>query len=92
LYFSAGSYSTVGCGDLLLPRTWRLLGVVESGTGALMGGISAGFIFAAMMRLLEREAHFSPELEWVLDKRHRQQGDIAPRLSDAPKEVEKGRQ
>jgi hypothetical protein len=42
LYFSGGSYSTVGTGDLLLPRTWRLLGVVESGTGALMGGISAG--------------------------------------------------
>jgi voltage-gated potassium channel len=65
LYFSAGSYSTVGTGDLLLPRTWRLLGVVESGTGALMGGLSVGFIFALITRLVEREARFSPELSWI---------------------------
>src|SRR6516162_7106694 len=35
LYFSTGSYSTVGSGDLLLPRMWRILGAVESGTGVL---------------------------------------------------------
>src|SRR5215472_9455757 len=66
LYFSTGSYSTVGTGDLLLPRTWRILGVVESGTGVLMGGISAGIIFAVITRLVEREALFSPELKWAL--------------------------
>jgi voltage-gated potassium channel len=65
LYFSTGSYSTVGTGDLLLPRTWRLLGVVESGTGALMGGLSVGFIFALITRLVERESRFSPELAWI---------------------------
>lgn len=64
-YFSAGSYSTVGSGDLFLPRTWRILGVVESGTGALMGGLSVAFIFALITRLLEREARFSPELTWL---------------------------
>jgi voltage-gated potassium channel len=64
-YFSTGSYSTVGTGDLLLPPTWRILGVVESGTGALMGGLSVGFIFAVITRLVEREAQFSPELAWL---------------------------
>ena len=29
-YFSASSYSTVGYGDIVLPRLWRLLGPVES--------------------------------------------------------------
>ena len=65
LYFSAGSYSTVGTGDLLLPRAWRILGVVESGTGVLMGGLSVAFIFAVITRLIEREARFSPELAWI---------------------------
>ena len=65
LYFSIASYSTAGTGDLLLPRTWRILGVVESGTGVLMGGLSVGFIFAVITRLVEREARFSPELAWM---------------------------
>lgn len=65
LYFSTGSYSTVGTGDLLLPRTWRMLGVIESGTGVLMGGLSVAFIFALITRLVEREARFSPELSWI---------------------------
>jgi voltage-gated potassium channel len=65
LYFSTGSYSTVGSGDLLLPRTWRILGVVESVAGVLMCGISVSFIFALITRLVEREARFSPELAWT---------------------------
>jgi voltage-gated potassium channel len=65
LYFSAGSYSTVGTGDLLLPRPWRIVGVVESGTGVLMGGLSVAFVFALITRLIEREARFSPELAWI---------------------------
>jgi hypothetical protein len=68
LYFSTGSYTTAGTGDLLLPRTWRIVGVVESGTGVLMGGLSVGFIFAVITRLLEREAQFSPELAWMTGK------------------------
>jgi voltage-gated potassium channel len=57
LYFSTGSYSTVGAGDLLLPRTWRILGAVESVTGVLMCGLSVSFIFVLMTRIVEREAH-----------------------------------
>jgi hypothetical protein len=65
LYFSTGSYSTVGSGDLLLPRMWRILGAVESGTGVLMGGLSVAFVFALITRLIEREARFSPGLAWI---------------------------
>jgi voltage-gated potassium channel len=65
LYFATGSYSTVGTGDLLLPRAWRILGVVESVTGVLMCGLSVSFIFVLIARLIEREARFSPELAWT---------------------------
>ena len=61
-YFSAASYSTVGYGDILLPRMWRSLGPVESVTGVLMCGLSAAFLFAIVIRLVEREVRFTPEL------------------------------
>ena len=61
-YFSAASYSTVGYGDLLLPRMWRILGPIESVTGVLMCGLSAGLLFAIVTRLVERDVRFAPKL------------------------------
>jgi voltage-gated potassium channel len=61
-YFSTASYSTAGSGDLLLPLMWRTLGPVESITGVLMCGLSVSFLFAIMLRLVEREIRLSPEL------------------------------
>jgi len=37
------------------PRTWRLLGPVESLTGVLMCGVSAGLLFAIVNRLVEHD-------------------------------------
>jgi voltage-gated potassium channel len=62
LYFSAACYSTVGAGDLLLPRMWRTLGPVESVTGVLMCGLSAAFLFAIVTRLVEREERFATKV------------------------------
>ena len=67
MYFSIANYTTVGAADLLLSRTWRVLGAVESGIGILMCGLSIAFIFAVITRLMEREARFSPELAWMTD-------------------------
>jgi hypothetical protein len=53
-YFSATSYSTVGYGDLILLRAWRLPGPMESITGVLMCGLSVSFLFAVVHRLVER--------------------------------------
>ena len=50
-YFSAVTYSTIGYGDLVLPKEWRLIGSVEGLTGILMCGLSTGFFFAVVTRL-----------------------------------------
>jgi voltage-gated potassium channel len=55
-YFSAASYSTVGYGDVLLPRVWRVLGPIESITGILMSGMSVSGLFAILSRVLAVEA------------------------------------
>jgi voltage-gated potassium channel len=59
-YFSASSYSTVGYGDVTLPRICRMLGPVESVTGVLMCGISVSCLFALATRLIERESGAPP--------------------------------
>jgi voltage-gated potassium channel len=48
LYFSMVSFATIGYGDVLLPRRWRLLGVVEGFSGVLLSGISTAFMFAVI--------------------------------------------
>ena len=53
LYFSAASYSTVGYGDIVLPRAWRLVGVTESVTGVLLLGWSAAFFFTVVHHFFE---------------------------------------
>jgi voltage-gated potassium channel len=58
-YFSAASYSTVGYGDVLLPRIWRFLGPVESLTGMLMCGMSVSGLFAILTRVLAAESKSS---------------------------------
>ena len=59
-YFSATSYSTVGYGDIVLPRIWRLLGPVESVTGVLMCGISVSFLFVVATKVVERDSAALP--------------------------------
>lgn len=54
-YFSGSSYSTVGYGDIVLPRVWRALGPVESITGVLMCGMSVSALFAIATRLVAAE-------------------------------------
>jgi voltage-gated potassium channel len=60
-YFSATSYSTVGYGDVILPRAWRTLGPIESLTGVLMCGLSVSLLFAIMTRIVEAEARSTSE-------------------------------
>ena len=51
LYFSLKSYTTVGYGDVLPPRSWRLVGPIEAAVGVLMLGWSTAVIVAAVQRI-----------------------------------------
>jgi len=57
LYFSMKSYSTIGYGDVLLPRDWRLLGTIEGISGVLCCGLSAAFLFTIMNALFRFRVH-----------------------------------
>jgi Ca2+/Na+ antiporter len=50
-YFSAVTYTTVGYGDLVLPKDWRLVGGIEALIGILMCGWSTAFFFAVFSRM-----------------------------------------
>jgi hypothetical protein len=47
-YFSGVTYATLGYGDIVLPREWRLLAPLEGLVGILMCGLSAGLFFATV--------------------------------------------
>ncbi|MBK9140166.1 MAG: two pore domain potassium channel family protein [Verrucomicrobia bacterium] len=50
-YFSGVTYTTIGYGDLVLAKPWRILGPIEGLTGILMCGLSAGLFFALVTRI-----------------------------------------
>jgi len=49
-YFSGVTYTTVGYGDLVLSKPWRMLAPLEAMTGILMCGLSTGLFFALVSR------------------------------------------
>ena len=51
-YFSGVTSATIGYGDLVLPKEWRLFGPIEGLTGILMCGLSTAFFFAVMSKML----------------------------------------
>ncbi|HEX5601015.1 MAG TPA: potassium channel family protein [Pyrinomonadaceae bacterium] len=53
LYFSLGTYSTIGYGDVVLPDGWRLLGGIEGISGVLLCGLSGAFVFAVVYALFQ---------------------------------------
>lgn len=55
LYYSAGSFTTVGSGSVVLSPGWRLLGPIEATAGMLMFGISTAVVFAVLQRLIHAQ-------------------------------------
>jgi voltage-gated potassium channel len=50
-YFSLTSYTTVGYGDVIVVKPWRMLGPLEAAVGVLMLGWSTGVLVAAIGRV-----------------------------------------
>jgi hypothetical protein len=59
-YFSGVTYATVGYGDLVLQKEWRLLGPVEGLTGILMCGLSTGFFFVIVSKFFAPRTPVKP--------------------------------
>jgi hypothetical protein len=62
-YFSGVTYTTVGYGDLVLPKPWRMLAPLEALTGILMCGLSTGLFFALVSRWLSNWMQWKAALE-----------------------------
>jgi Ion channel len=56
LYFSGVTYATLGYGDVLLPKEWRLLGPLEALTGILMCGLSVSYFFVVVAKVVAARA------------------------------------
>ena len=56
LYFSTSSYATIGYGDVVLGRAWRLVGAIEGANGVILRGWATAFFVAVVSRrrFLER--------------------------------------
>lgn len=51
LYFSTVTYASIGYGDVLLDKDWRILGAIEGATGVIMLGWSTAFLVSLLSRL-----------------------------------------
>lgn len=57
LYFSTSTYATIGYGDVVLDRSWRIVGAIEGANGVILLGWSTAFFVAVVSRIrfVERE-------------------------------------
>ena len=62
-YFSGVTYTTVGYGDLVLAKPWRMFAPLEALTGILMCGLSTGLFFAFVSRWISNWMQRKPALE-----------------------------
>jgi hypothetical protein len=53
-YHSAVNFTTLGYGDIVMSRRWRLLGPLEALNGSLMMGLSAALLFTVLSREARR--------------------------------------
>lgn len=52
LYYAISAYSTLGETGTLLPKEWRIVGVLEAINGMLLIGWSTAFLFQALNHLM----------------------------------------
>lgn len=55
LYFSTSTFTTVGYGDVVLDKSWRLLSSFQAANGFILFGWSTAFIFEVMSKLDETD-------------------------------------
>jgi len=61
LYFSTVTLTTLGFGDIILPKEWRLLSGICAANGLLLFGLCAAFLFELFVRLNEAQTKNRPD-------------------------------
>jgi hypothetical protein len=56
LYHSAVNFTTLGYGDIVMSKEWRMLGPLEAANGILMFGVSTALITATVMDIIKLHA------------------------------------
>jgi len=51
LYFSTVTFASLGYGDIVLSRAWRLFGAIEAANGVILFAWSTAFLLSVMARL-----------------------------------------
>jgi len=64
IYWAIVTITTVGYGDIVLPKQWRLFAPVEGLTGILMCGLSTAFFFVIvskniLQRMDDKDSNFT---------------------------------
>jgi hypothetical protein len=54
-YFSGVTHTTIGYGDVVLTKPWRLLAPIEGLIGILMCSLSTGFFFVVVSRTYQSQ-------------------------------------
>ncbi|MFZ4121954.1 MAG: ion channel [Caulobacterales bacterium] len=55
LYFSTTNFASLGYGDILLGKDWRLFGAIEAANGVILFAWSTAFLLSVMTRLKSLE-------------------------------------
>lgn len=55
LYFSTSTYATIGYGDVVLSRAWRVVAAIEGVNGIILLGWSTAFFVSIVRRLADLE-------------------------------------
>lgn len=53
IYHSAVNYASLGYGDIVMSKAWKLLGPLEAVNGVLMLGMSAAALMAILQQLIK---------------------------------------
>ena len=79
LYFSTVTYSTIGYGDVLVAKPWRILGAIEGAAGIIMLGWSTAFLVSllAQSKLLKHD-WLEAEPTGPQDKKHQSEQPHGP--------------
>ncbi|MES1264619.1 MAG: ion channel [Variovorax sp.] len=56
VYHSAVNFSSLGYGDVVMTKPWKLLGPLEAGNGVLMFGLTGAALMAMLQQMIKAQA------------------------------------